>query len=410
MPNEICPQCQNVLPVTSGYRTWCEKCEWNLGERPTIARPSNLFLRIHQTLNQRSSEALFQAMRANQPRSFLARIALLLAYVVASGVHGVGLALVGVGLYCIIFVAPAYRGLGWLVGAALILFALWLFKPRLRPAPGTLLPPQDFPALYSLTNQIAAQLTCAPVAELRYNFHFNAMIGDYGWRRTSVVTLGIPLLVILEPQELIAILSHELAHKASGDPSRGLFLWTAMDSLAEVYDLVAFRAPTWLAFVNVYNLLRWLVSHCIWALAYLLTTLLWHDSQRAEYRADLLGAQVSGTPAQLQTLNKLHLYILVMEYLKTAQANPNFRHGLRDKLQALSADMPEREYERLQRLDRWMPSFFYTTHPPSHLRAEVLRSNPYPAALTANSATLDFARVIAEVDTLWGMFERQVIN
>jgi len=93
------------------------------------------------------------------------------------------------------------------------------------------------------------------------------------------------------------------------------------------------------------------------AVAYMLSHLLWRDMQRAEYLADYLAANVSGTDAMLSLLNKLH-FEKAME-LAAHRARLDRGKSLIGELRREIANMPERELERIRRveklsLSRWM--------------------------------------------------------
>src|SRR5207244_8660082 len=56
-----------------------------------------------------------------------------------------------------------------------------------------------------------------------------------GLRRRRVLGLGVPLLAILEPQERVALVAHELAHARNGDVGRTLVVSSALRTLEEIY-------------------------------------------------------------------------------------------------------------------------------------------------------------------------------
>ncbi len=50
--------------------------------------------------------------------------------------------------------------------------------------------------------------------------------------------LGLPLLAILDNQEKIALIAHELAHDVNGDPARTFFIGAAVGALIEWHQLL----------------------------------------------------------------------------------------------------------------------------------------------------------------------------
>ena len=50
-----------------------------------------------------------------------------------------------------------------------------------------------------------------------------------------MLRLGVPLLTILDGQEVVALVGHELAHQVNGDATRGLVVGTALETLRRWY-------------------------------------------------------------------------------------------------------------------------------------------------------------------------------
>jgi Zn-dependent protease with chaperone function len=60
----------------------------------------------------------------------------------------------------------------------------------------------------------------------------------FGWRRRRVLMLGSGPLAVLAPQELVALIAHELGHARNGDARRGLVVGSAVSGLAELHALM----------------------------------------------------------------------------------------------------------------------------------------------------------------------------
>lgn len=110
----------------------------------------------------------------------------------------------------------------------------------------------------------------------------------------------------------------------------------------------------------------------------MLSHLLWHDSQRAEYLADHLAAQVGGTAAALATLDKLHYSGMFTQAVRTVSLGKH-SCAMFDELERLVAEMPRRELERIRRVERLETSRLDATHPPTARRIDFLRARPVPA-------------------------------
>jgi Zn-dependent protease with chaperone function len=107
------------------------------------------------------------------------------------------------------------------VGVAIGLYALTqagLFL-WLEPATpdGRTLKPGEAPELAAMLESLRLEMRCRPFDEVRVSLDFNAgvsevaRLGVFGWPRT-VLELGLPLLLVLSPTELRAVLAHEFVH------------------------------------------------------------------------------------------------------------------------------------------------------------------------------------------------------
>jgi len=371
-----CPQCHAMMPVHFGYITWCDQCGWNL--KPHEAdRPCNLFESFYRSLGQRLSRGLFDELSqagSIQPALTLSKV---LAFSIAVIVHGLTVALVILGLVLIV---------GWCpnpvtaVAGLLCLGVAWLLRPHVSKVPPDLAPRDKFPTLYRVADSIAQTLGLAGVDGIVLNESFNAGFDQAGWRRQKILYLGLLLFSILDDQEKVALLAHELAHGANGDPSRNFFIGTAINSLLTWHRLlypdriVSHSGIVGLLMIPV-NLAILGLSYIPWLGAYLLAHLLWRDSQRAEYLADYLAAQISGTDATLSTLEKHHLEITISTTTQRVMLNWNGQ-DLFDELRQQIAAVPLRERERIRRVEQLEYSRLDISHPPTAYRVALLKAHP----------------------------------
>jgi Zn-dependent protease with chaperone function len=372
---QSCPQCQTELPIYPGYPTWCDRCGWNL-EIPKPPQKESLFDKLHRTLSRKSGERLYSDIMKEQSLTARFRPAKLVAFVLAGAVHAVTVGLILLGLWLALFSVPGFRFLGVSLGVLCWVFAWWTL-PRPSRSKDPILPRGRFPQLYQLTDRIAQALGCPPVDDIRYDADYNAAFGQLGWQRRRTLFVGVPLWAVLDTQEQIALLGHELAHNANGDPLRGLFIGGAMRSLAHWYDWFRPRAQRLSsgAIIAIFNIVMLPFAGAIWIWAYALSRLLWYDSQRAEFLADLLAAQVGGTLAQVTMLEKLQLYStfraeLRFAYLK-GQVPDFFAH-----LKQHTDQVPARERERLCRIEQLTHVGIDTSHPPTAQRIAFVESRP----------------------------------
>ncbi|MDQ3163474.1 MAG: M48 family metalloprotease [Actinomycetota bacterium] len=214
-----------------------------------------------------------------------------------------------------------------------------------------------------------------------------------------MLTLGVPLLTVLEPRERVALVAHELAHGRNGDVTRGLFVGSAVVGLAELYSFVAPDDSTegreWeLGLVErVANWFFWLLSRPVLGLLLLELHLLLRDHQRAEYLADALAARVAGTNATVSLHEKLLLESTFQGATQhAARGGSDLFRELREAFELI----PEREHDRRRRVARLENARLGDTHPPTGKRITLLESRPR----TEPVVTLDAERSAAIDDEL----------
>ncbi|EFK94930.1 peptidase, partial [sediment metagenome] len=143
----------------------------------------------------------------------------------------------------------------------------------------------------------------------------------------AYVELGAPLMAILQPSERLAVLAHELSHGANGDPLRSMYLQGAVNTLASwgtsarppgigtLGDGMPFGPIISLLGIPI-DLLMLAVSEALFAAARGLLLLVMRQSQRAEYKADLLAASVAGSKEMMTALEKTYLGDSVLESVR----------------------------------------------------------------------------------------------
>jgi Zn-dependent protease with chaperone function len=221
----------------------------------------------------------------------------------------------------------------------------------------------------------------------------------------------VPLWAILDPEERIALVAHELAHNINGDANRGFFVGSAISSLLRWYWILHPRqllADHELGLLAVpWHLLTYGVSQFIWFWAYGLSHLLWRDSQRAEYLADAHAARVAGTAATLALMEKLHYeHTFVLALQRTALGHEErLFAAFRERI----ARMPQHELVRLKRVQQLELSRLDVTHPPTAYRIARLQAHPtIPVETITESA--DMERVAAEAAELEADIERNLVE
>jgi heat shock protein HtpX len=240
---------------------------------------------------------------------------------------------------------------------------------------------------------------------------FNASFGQYGLRRRRIVALGLPLFVMLEPRERLALLAHELGHGANGDPNRGLYVGTAINSLLTWrYLLYPERiippggGLMVLAGIPA-NLIRLGTSQVPWAGAYLLTHLLWRGSQ---YLADHLAATVTGTEAMQSMLEKLYFAPVYRHTVHHVSLNRQDER-LFDELKRQATEIPEQDLQAIKASVRDETTRLDTTHPPTAYRDAFLRSRAVEQPAVVLSA-VESDRIDAKLAALHAPMRRRILD
>jgi Zn-dependent protease with chaperone function len=385
-----CPKCGTTLPVVHPYTTWCHECGWNVVSPPSPL-PAGRFDRLYEQAGRRAGEHLQQERLERsglEPRMTPGKA---VAYAIAAGVHLVTLGLI-VGGIALIALKPTWV-FAIVVGVFMVVVGL-LVRPRLGKAPDKdVVARSEAPALFKLIDRVAEAEGTATADVLVVNASYNASWAILGLRRTRVLTLGLPLLSALEPQERVGLVAHELAHARNHDSSRGLFVGSAIRGLAGWYMLLAphhmggpfdvrwgmgdLRAAEYIT-----NAVLWVLSRPPLLLFYVEVTLLLQDSRRAEYLADAIAADTAGSDAVVDVHEKL-LLESSFEQVVRQHAHPSSRADANELFAAIRshlATVPERERERRRQVAMNAVSSLGSTHPPTGHRIKVLESRPVHAA------------------------------
>lgn len=414
-----CPQCGSSIPVTPQYVTWCEHCAWNVNPQAP-ALPQSPFQRLYAALSLRLGQQLFEAVRQHPASRPPLTRSTVLAIVTALAVHLLTLSFAVGGCALALWAWPNPLAIGVCIAGLLI---AWSGRPRIpRLAKGMrLLTRSHAPKLFGLVDQVSSALGAMPVAHLVVNADFNASYQEVGWRRAPVITLGLPLLTVLDPQELVALIGHEVAHGVNSDPTRGFIVGSAVQSLCQYYWVLLPPRRTvvqsdWGVTVGagMTNIAAWMASGAMRLLALVprgalqvMSHLLWHDAQRAEYYADRLAAEVAGEEGMRGLLDKLHCEAMLDSTIQQAAVRGDVK-DLFAAMQERLAVLPVRERERIRRAELQVGSRLDTTHPPTAYRIAMLQKGDTRAA-TVQLSTLDRAAIDDELRALRAPLQQRLV-
>jgi len=261
--------------------------------------------------------------------------------------------------------------------------------------PKAVLGREQLPHTYQLLDQITAAVGTKPIDGVVLGREVNAGYGRYGWRRRRIVTLGVPLVLALDPAERVALLGHEIGHAVNGDVGRSVVLGGAHGALISLWSVVEpdsiLPAPTegLVGFLAIpFRLIQLGIARAILGLALLQLLLCYRTSQRAEFHADAIGARIAGTRGSAAALARLHASGPASQLGWLAGASDPV-HVIADRVRLTSA----REIERLRRLEAIGGSRLDMTHPPTVDRERVIAAlpvQPGSIVLTAGeSAAID---------------------
>jgi Zn-dependent protease with chaperone function len=407
-----CPECQAEIPATPGYPEWCVECGWNLKPPPALEKPESRFGQLAMRLGRRSGDRLARELlkaRELKPRWTPARFA---AYAIAIAVHLFTLALIVAGVAGIVVDFPNL--LSTLIGAALIGLGL-IMRPRLAKGDkrGHAV---DSPALRELAGDVARALDSRPPDEIRIDRRWNASWQAVGLRRRRILTLGLPVLAALEPQERVALIGHEIGHGRNGDARQGLIVGSAVIGLNRLADMLNaslerdadFLAEAQAGPISWFSgMLMWLVSRPVDGLLWLEAHLLLRDMQRAEYLADALAARAAGSDATIAMHERLLLYS-TFQLVVQQSAHENADNVL-DRLRISIQLVPDRERERRRRVARLEAARLGDTHPPTGMRIALLEQRPAePPHVVLDEAKS--RQIDAELEPLVHRIDREMLD
>ncbi|WP_127502724.1 M48 family metallopeptidase [Actinoplanes solisilvae] len=215
-----CPTCGTVLTSAPEQAPWCAGCEWNLDHFPDEPGYSwfwNKIAAADRRAGFRSDRLLAESTDAEPVgrtgfRFLLAVSAVLMAVVVAGVAGGLWLIIAG--------------GSFWSVVSGLVLLALAaVLRPRFNRLKPLLensyrVERTDAPTVYALIDRIAERVDAPRPDIVLFDFGWNAGVLTVGPRPQRVLIVGVRLLLALRPQEVVALLGHELGHLKYSDTRR----------------------------------------------------------------------------------------------------------------------------------------------------------------------------------------------
>lgn len=328
------------------------------------------------------------------------------AWVLALAVYAATLALIPIAIWCVVGIRFRLLGIGI---AALLLWILWLLRPRAPRAPAEgRLEPEDGRHLRELLAHVGRAVGTQSPRTIVLDAGINAGVYDGPRRDGRVLVLGVPLWLALEPQSRVALLSHELAHYASGDTRRGRWVGGALGILhgwrhlllPSPHDDVISDSGD--GFAQIAALLSraamWVVGLVPMALGTALLRLTMVDSRAAEYRADAIAVTVAGRDGMLELLHLVGRTAGLEAALQRASLAPGGDVIAAAAAHRANGPAPETTEE---------PSDPYDSHPPNRLRVDAVRHCPDETPSVVMDAALVRA-IDTELEPLIRVIERRI--
>lgn len=379
--NKACPNCGHIYPSYEGYTDWCDACNWNLKPQKRIVFFDSIYEKIVKKIGDRYSQQLYEQIQTIddvQPKIHWLTI---VTFIVAAIVFLLWLGLIAADIWLFYH----YPNFFAILGSILCTMMIWTFRPQFNTPPEKYLKESDAPVLFSIIDDLRERLGASQIDYIVIDHSFNASMGYIGIQRKRILTLGYPLLTVLDAQETIELISHELAHDVNRDPIRGYMQWYAASTLEKWYsitnplEIITTDAGIYAMILSVpFNMVMWGVARVFLGVAYLLYMMMWRDSQRAEYYADYLAVTMSGNKSSESSFQKMAyaniLYLAVQRAVLQRKGDSVF-----NLFQEAILNLPDREIERIHRVNYLRESRIDSSHPPTPYRIGFVRSRGYIA-------------------------------
>jgi Zn-dependent protease with chaperone function len=243
----------------------------------------------------------------------------------------------------------------------------------------------EAPALFEIIDQAREGIGAPRVDIVEISGEFNASCARYGFRRTPVLTLGLPLWGALSPAGRQALLGHELGHLVNGDV-RSLLLTqpavTTLGRLAIIFDPKAIAGGSTVHSNILSDAVAAILAYTIFAPVQFvfaaghraLLRVAARDHQRAEVYADALAVRLAGSAGAEELMRVLVLdrrvALAVLEAVRTSGPRPvAWRAAVAEAIDLPDAELIVREQATLR-----YQANLYADHPPTGLRRRLVRS------------------------------------
>lgn len=408
---EKCRKCGAEIPVNPGYTPWCDKCGWNIVPN-LLDKEENLLEKFFYSIGKKSSEMMLKKVIKEHDKKPKLTLPLAVAYAIAIIIYIIS------GLLFLLFIAIGviiirlnFNYVGIVVALVFFFFA-YLGRPRFRSVKIKALEKGQFAGVYGILEKIIVDLRSTKIDGIAVSGDYNASFVRSGINGKKYIIIGLPLFYVLEDDERVALLSHEIAHNINNDVSRSVFISEVLAILERWYD---FFIPEYMTsgiavggiLAIPVNFIKLIFAKFIYLIWYILSILLWRNKQVSEYYADYLASKVSGTDAMVSLLEKSHFNTVFYEGMKKSSII-NYSDNLFEKFKNKISMIPDRELKRIKAINESSLYSIDASHPPTAFRIRCIKENFHNANIEISKA--EFEQMNVEIELLCNQLQREIIN
>lgn len=392
---EECPNCRVPLMGLADATPWCGACEWNLDHFSDGAADSWFWRRVRRVERRAGFRSDRELVVSAEPLPIGGRV--YHAMVGVSAVLTLGaLALVGAGVALIVsdpWLWPVLGGLLLMCLGLALRPRLGRLKPLLKE--GYLVERQHAPTLHRMIDRLAADLDTPRPDLVIFDFSWNAATARIGLRQTRVLILGVPLLLALAPQQMVALVGHELGHLKYEDSRRGLLLQPARTTFGRLARWV--KPPHHAALLRrginpfaapflAWQLVGGTAFLLLWSAHAAVNAAMSAEDRAVELRSDRLAVQAAGTKAVLEMFDVLaalpNLAGYMQRHVDKGKAAASWRRFMR-AVHEREADLRPARRQLSIRTD----ASLFASHPSPGRRHQWVSAQPeVPAGLLVEDA------------------------
>ena len=268
------------------------------------------------------------------------------------------------------------------IGALLITIAYFLI-PKFKYEAEEFLDKDRFKTIYNIVNQLSDRIGTRRVDEIVVDCEFNASYTEPYFKKKTILHIGLPLFYILNNDEKVALLAHELSHGANKDISNNKFIGIADGFIKKWYFLiqptVSYKELGLAIILGPFLIflwpIRWILSKLILGGWYLFNLLAWRGRQYDEYAADYMASRVSGSDAVINLLEKLHFSETFVNSVMSC-AKYKYSNNVLVEFKNKIASVPEMEIRRIKKLETEYLISVDASHPPTVFRIAFMNNKP----------------------------------